>query len=307
MVLVTGEFAAIESIRNRLGQPSDGSETWIGDDAAVLAARAGGWLLLAADSMVAGVHADLALTGLDDFGWKAMVASVSDIAAMGGRPGHALVTVAGPQGTDLDRLYDGLAGASSLYECPIVGGDLTNAGALVVTVAVTGHCEGRPVLRRGARPGDGIWVTGDLGAAAAGLRLLRAGEGFEEAQSQRLHRAHARPTAHVEAGTSARRAGATAMIDVSDGLAADLGHIADASGVGFRLESLPVAAGATLEEALGGGEDFVLAFCAPDTAAIEEAFRGLDTPFRVGRCTEDVAERTLDGRTIEAPGWEHQW
>ncbi|HET6873498.1 MAG TPA: AIR synthase related protein, partial [Acidimicrobiales bacterium] len=134
-------------------------------------------LLLAADTVVAGVHADLALTGLDDLGWKAVAASVSDIAAMGGDPGYALVTVAGPAGTDIQLLYEGIAAAAASFGCPVVGGDLTNARDLVVTVAVTGWCSGRPVERSGARPGDDIWVTGPLGASAAGLRLLAAGAG----------------------------------------------------------------------------------------------------------------------------------
>jgi len=101
---VTGEFAAIEAIRRALPGPIGGDQVWIGDDAAAVAAPSG-WLLLAADTVVAGVHADLELTGLDDFGWKALVASVSDIAAMGGVPGYALVTVAGPAGTNLVQLY----------------------------------------------------------------------------------------------------------------------------------------------------------------------------------------------------------
>jgi thiamine-monophosphate kinase len=307
MVSLTGEFALIEEIRARLPRSTDAGETWIGDDAAVVRPPSG-WLLLAADSAVAGVHADLSLTTLADLGWRAMAACISDIAAMGGWTDHALVTVAAPEGTDIGRLYDGIAEAVQAYGCPVVGGDLTNSASLVVTVAVTGHCDGPPVTRGGARPGDFIWASGPLGAASAGLRLYRAGGGdLGSPADQALLQAHARPQARPEAGRAARAGGATAMIDVSDGLAADLGHIADMSGVGVRLDTVPLAEGATLEDALHGGDDLVLVFCAPEPAPILTAFAHLDTPIRIGRCTDDPAERSLDGAPFPVSGWEHQW
>jgi thiamine-monophosphate kinase len=305
---VTGEFDAIAAIRATLPGPPAG-ETWIGDDAAVVHAPRGDWLLLAADTMVAGVHADLSLTGLDDLGWKAVVSNVSDIAAMGGDPVHVLVTIAGPPGTDLLALYRGIASAAAAYGCPVVGGDLANANDLVVTVAITGVVEGAPVLRSGARPGDAIWVTGALGASAAGLRHYRsnAARAARHSELDELLRAHARPRAAVAEGRAARLAGATAMIDVSDGLAADLGHLAEASGVGFALERVPVAAGATLAEAMGGGEDYVLVFTAPDDRKVIRAFRGLREPERIGVCTGSSAERSLEGRPLVVSGWEHRW
>jgi thiamine-monophosphate kinase len=310
---VSGEFAAIRAIRDLLPPPPDTGQVWIGDDAAVLTFPVGRRLLFAADTVVAGVHADLALTGLADLGWKALAAAVSDVAAMGGEPGFSVVTVAGPPGTDLARLYDGLAGAATMFRSPIVGGDLTNASELVVTVAVTGSCDGPPVLRGGARPGDCIWVTGPLGAAAAGLRCYRALAAGELCGSglpphvEALLRAHARPTARLDEGRAARLAGARAMIDVSDGLAADLGHIAAASGVGMRLDWLPVSPGATREEALGGGEDFALAFCAPEAAPIAEGFAGLPGPLRIGTCTADRGRLELEGLPLSPTGWEHRW
>jgi thiamine-monophosphate kinase len=303
MRVVTSEFTAIDAIRRRLPGPPDPAQVWIGDDTAVLPPPEGRWLLLAADTVVDGVHADVARTGLEAFGWKAMAACVSDIAAMGGTPGHALVTVAGPSGTDLRVLYEGLAAASTEYGCPIVGGDLANAPALVVTVAVTGSCDGPPVLRRGARPGDAVWVTGPLGRSAAGLRLYQMGKKGGE----RLKAAHARPAARLQAGRAARRAGATSMIDVSDGLSADLGHLADMSGTGFELSHVPVADGATLDEALGGGEDFELVFTAPEAAPVGECFSGLDPPIRIGRATSDTGQLKLGGRLLERSGWEHRW
>lgn len=261
-----GEFAAIRRIR-RLFPEAPPGQAWIGDDAAVL----DGGLLLAIDTVVAGVHFG-AQTPLADVGWKALVVNVSDVAAMGGIPGHAVASVAGPADLDLDLIYEGMAEASATYGCPVVGGDLTNAPTLVVSVALTGHVEGPAVLRSGARPGDGIYVTGPLGGAAAGAYV-------------------ARPQARVTEGTAARLAGATAMIDVSDGLVADLNHVADASGVGYQLEDVPVADGATDEQALHGGEDFEL------------LFTGMDLPvgIRIGTCTADASQR------LPARGWEHDF
>ncbi|MGH9188444.1 MAG: thiamine-phosphate kinase [Acidimicrobiales bacterium] len=286
-------------------------ETWIGDDTAVVA-RPVGALLLAADSVVAGVHADLSLVGIDDLGWKAVVANVSDMAAMGCRPTHALVTLAGPLGEiDLELLYDGLGAAAERYGCPIVGGDLSAAPTLVVTVAMVGDggpVPPAPVLRSGARPGDLLFVTGLLGSSGAGLELLRTGSGTDAPE---LVRAHRRPEARLEEGAAARAAGATAMIDISDGLSTDLGHLADASGVGVVVAHVPVAAGATEALALGGGEDYELLFAvgAADIARIERAFAeaGLRPPLRIGRCTADAAERRLGDGDLPRTGWEHRW
>jgi thiamine-monophosphate kinase len=310
-MVVRGEFAALIRLTSQLAdsapelRPGPG-ETWIGDDAAVVATPSG-WQLLAADTVVEGVHADLSLTGLDDLGWKVMAANVSDVAAMGGLPDKALVAVSGPPHTDLDLLYRGIASAAACFTCPVIGGDLTNAPVLVVTVAITGRVEGAPVLRSGARPGDGIWVTGPLGASAAGLRSYRRGGPPADPVDQVLRAAHARPRPALRAGSAARLAGATAMIDVSDGLSADLGHLADASGVGFRLERVPVAEGATEPDALGGGEDYVLVFTAPDAAAVKAAFAHLSPPELIGVCTEDPRERLFRGAPLPPTGWEHDW
>jgi thiamine-monophosphate kinase len=385
---VRGEFASISSIQALLPVPPSSVRAWIGDDAAVIAwdwttpetDRDGRCLLLTADTVVAGVHADLALTGLDDLGWKAMAAAVSDIAAMGGEAGHALITVTAPPGTDLDLLYAGVSGASEETGCPVVGGDLTSGDQIVVTVAVTGATTGAPVTRGGARPGDEVWVSGPLGASAAGLRLLRAGSTRGPAAATASDRAaspgaaatasdraaspgaaatasdraaapgaaatdraaapsdaatgdaaaraatvraapgsgdedpvrdaiaaHARPVPKLAAGRAARVAGATAMIDVSDGLLADLEHLARASGVGLRLEGIPVHPAADLEEALSGGEDYALAFCAPPGAGIATAFAdaGEPEPVRIGVCTADAGERLLGGLRYTPRGWEH--
>jgi thiamine-monophosphate kinase len=268
--------------------------------------------------VVAGVHADLDLVGLDDVGWKALAVNVSDLAAMGGRPLHALVTVSGPLGElDFDALFDGLLAAAEAYQCPIVGGDISTAPTLVVTVAVTGTVDGAaPVLRSGARPGDLLFVTGPLGSSAAGLALLRAGRAGEAPD---LALAHCRPRARVAEGRAASTAGATAMIDVSDGLATDLRHLADASRVGVVLDRVPIAVGVTralgsdsdggagLDAALGGGEDYELLFAAPDAGRVELVFAatGLALPLQIGECTADAAERRLGEDPLPERGWEH--
>jgi thiamine-monophosphate kinase len=327
----SGEFAAIERLRRRLPGPP-AAEVWIGDDAAVLA-QTRGRIILTTDVSVAGVHADLELMGLDDLGWRAFTAAVSDVAAMGGRPLGAVVAVAGPAETDLDLLYGGIAGSSEAHGCPVVGGDLSNADQVVVAIAVSGHVDGDPgpVLRSGARPGHHLFVTGPLGASAAGLRSLRSradaraptggrpdgagaradapGADIASDEGVRVEMAHRRPRARLDEGETARRAGATAMIDVSDGLLADLGHVADASGVGFALDRVPVSPGATIEDALRGGEDYELVLATPDPEALVTAFStaGLRPPVLLGSCRRDPVERTLAGQPVTSGGWEHPW
>lgn len=303
---MTGEFEAIERLRRMLPSPPAG-ETWIGDDAALVVPPTGG-LLLAADLVVAGVHADLSLVGLDDFGWKALSVNVSDIAAMGGCPTHALVSVAAPPDTDLETLYSGLAEAVAAYSCPVVGGDLSTASQLVVSVAVVGECGPRPpVLRSGALPGDTIFVTGPLGASAAGLAALREARVDDAATA--VIDAHRRPVARVKEGKAARAAGASAMVDVSDGLSADLHHLAAASGVGFVLDHVPVFEGATLQQALGGGEDYELVFTATNPGHVAASFAeaGLRQPIAIGRCTSDPGVFVLGESELPRVGWQHQW
>jgi len=296
------EFGAIERLAARAGTPPRG-EVWIGDDAAVVRVG-GGVIVIAADALVDGVHADLRLTSLADLGWKALATNVSDLAAMGCVASRAIVTVSAPSEAVIGPLYDGLFEAAAAYECPVVGGDLTGAPRLVVSVTVIGDggVEPPPVLRSGATAGDEIWVSGPLGAAAAGLRALRSGE-----REGPLVAAHARPRARVGEGVAARQLGATAMIDVSDGLAADLGHILDASGVGCALDHVPVAAGASEADAVGGGDDYELVWCCPAGTDLVEGFarRALRAPLRIGRCLADPTTRTLQGRPLGAAGWSH--
>jgi thiamine-monophosphate kinase len=245
----------------------------VGDDAAVLADG----LLAAADAIVEGIDF-VPESPLPDVGWRAVAVNVSDIAAMGGRPESLLVSVIGPDETDLRALYRGIDEACGAFGCEVVGGDLSNGPVLAVSIAVLGRCPDgvSPVLRSGARAGDVVWATGPFGHAAAQWYRVR-------------------PMPRIELGVEAARRGATAMIDVSDGLAADLVHVCEASGVGVDIENVPVAAGATREQALGGGEDYELLFSLPD---------GVDPPeecLRIGTIVDDVTARP------QGAGWQHRF
>ncbi len=307
------EDAIVERIRvahEARSGPAPGAEVWIGDDAAAVDVPPGA-VLWATDAAVAGVHADLTLVGLDDLGWKALTAAVSDICAMGGRALHALVTFCVPPGTDVDLLNEGVAEAAAAWSCPVVGGDLTSAAQVVVVVAVSGTLAGAPepaVLRRGARPGDRLFVTGPLGASAAGLRVLRRGSAHGETAAA-VVQAHRRPQARPAEGWTARRAGASALMDVSDGLAIDVLRLAAASGVGVRLHDVPVAPGADRDEALGGGEDYELIVATPDPPGLRAAFKAADlrTPIDVGVCTASADEYLLDDEPLPRAGWEHRF
>ncbi len=299
------EDAAVERIlklTERIFGPPPSGELWVGDDAAVVEVTSP--LLLSCDAVVEGVHFDLAFSSLEDVGWKALTVAVSDIAAMGGCPTHAVCTMAVPQGTDVERLAAGVAEAGAEWSCRIVGGDLTSASQIVLSVTVTGRLHGTaPAVRRsGAAPGDELFVTGPLGASAAGLRNLREG-----AREGALVDAHRRPRARLAEGMAARRAGVSAMMDVSDGLALDLRRLAHASGVGVALFGVPVAAGATESEALGGGEDYELLMATRDPDRLAAAFQaaGLRPPLHIGACTADVSECTLEGRPMPLLGWQH--
>lgn len=320
------EFDAIDRLRARFeraagarmdrGRPPAG-ETWIGDDAAVVRRPEGDSALLSTDLVVAGVHVDLGLSGLDDLGYKALMVTVSDLAAMGGRPDHGLVSIAAPPETDLDLVADGIALAGEQTGCVVVGGDLSASPVLVVSVAVTGSLRGSdnlgPMLRSGAKPGDQLLVTGPLGGSAAGLRILRERRDQQvttppSAEASALILAHRRPLARLDEGEVARLSGARAAIDLSDGLVADIRHLARASGIGIDLAEVPVASGATREEALGGGEDYELLLATEDAEHLRTEFAraGLRPPTVIGRCTDDPGRLELGGGPLPFGGWRHQ-
>ena len=288
-----------------------------GDDAAVLAAGPGE-LVLTADALIEEVHFDLGITSARDLGYKAIVVSVSDIAAMGASPRAAVVTLA--LTPDLEaawviELYGGMRDACDEHALWLVGGDLTRAAQVAISVTVTGEvAPGRAVTRTGARPGDLVAVTGSLGASSAGLRIARSGR-VRGDRERALLLAHLRPVARVGEGTVLSRHGATSMMDVSDGLAKDLSRLASASGVGarLRLSDVPVAAGASEAEALGGGEDYELLVTLPDGETLEAAAAELHESYRteltgIGEVVADGGLLAVDGdgvaRPLEPVGWD---
>jgi thiamine-monophosphate kinase len=324
----TDEFDAIERLRIRFeaaararfpdGPLPPAGDTWIGDDAAVVTvqAKAGdqsGTALLATDLVVEGIHVDLELCSLDDVGYKALMVTVSDLAAMGAWPEYAVVSIAGPMGTDIDQLGAGLATAAGETGCVLVGGDLSQASTLVLSTAALGGLRGQagpgPLLRSGACPGDHLFVTGPLGGSAAGLRLLRRGTGATDQATAALLQAYRRPVARLEEGEIARLSGAGAAIDISDGLVADGGHLARASGVGVVLDSLPGVEGATREEALHGGEEYELLIATGDPDRLVGAFEvaGLRPPVAIGVCSAEAGRVTLDGAPVPSGGWRHRF
>jgi thiamine-monophosphate kinase len=308
----TAAIGAIRDLLERAGGAAPAGEVWIGDDAASVSPLPGGRLLLATDLVVGGVHVDLAWCTPEDAGFKALSATVSDIAAMGGRPRHALVSVAAPPDADPVRVMAGVADAVGVTGCPVVGGDLSASPVLVVAVAVAGVVDvgPGPLLRSGAGPGDTVFVTGNLGASAAGLRLLRTGGGGSggDEGAAALREAHLRPRPRLDEGEAARLAGASAAIDISDGLLGDVGRLAVASGVGVDVVEVPVAPGASEDDALHGGEDYELVVTTGDPAALERAFAALDLrpPVAIGTCTAGSGVR-LRGAATDATGWRHRF
>jgi thiamine-monophosphate kinase len=295
------ELEAISQLRARIGAPRSG-EVWIGDDMAVLEGPKA--LLFATDVAVEGVHFNARTGSLTDAGWKALAANLSDVAAMGGTPTAAVVGLAGADRSKLDALYDGILACAGEFDCPIVGGDLSSGAVLVISIAVVADGgPGAPVLRSGGRPGDHVFLTRATGASAAGLRALLA----DSRATGDAVDAHRRPVPRLGEGRAARRAGATAMIDVSDGLGLDLDRICRASGVGIVLDEVPIAFGATLEDAMSGGEDYELAFSAPSPEEVASEFTAsrLPVPIEIGRLVADIEVRKIKGADFLPRGYLH--
>jgi thiamine-monophosphate kinase len=299
------EDDVVERIAHLLGaQNTRPGEFHIGDDAAISRADKA-YRVYSVDVAVAGVHLDLDLFTLEDFGFKAVASALSDVAAMGSVPVGMLLAVVAPPGVDVLSMHQGVKVASDLFGVPVLGGDVSNGQGLSLAVTVIGESDEREtVLRNGARAGDLVFVTGALGASAAGLRLRRTGESLENP----LVLTHARPTPRFAEGVAAREAGATSMMDLSDGLSLDLHRLADASNAGFALDEVPVIKGATLREALSGGEDYELLFTAPNEDRVRGLFakRGLRQPFVIGKIVDDVTNRSLKKKPLVREGWQHQ-
>lgn len=279
-------------------------EVHIGDDAAVLEPTVGS-TVISTDVSVWGIHLDPEFFSLHDFGYKSVATAVSDIAAMGARPEACVVAVTAPAGTDLIAIHEGIAEASMLTSCPVVGGDLSSGNDIAVTVTVVGQCpDSKPILRSGAVAGEFLFVTGPLGRSAAGLRLARAGASRDD----ELVFAHRHPYPRLREGMTARDAGASAMMDLSDGLALDLHRMAESSQVGFELDYIPVAEGATLLEAISGGEDYELIIATPDPELLLQLAkeRSQEPPILIGRIIADTNKRTYLDQPFSTEGWQHR-
>jgi len=322
------EFDLIEAIRKRSAMRREDVLLGIGDDAALLRPPAGHALAVALDTLNEGVHFPVG-TAAADIGWKTLAVNLSDLAAMGATPAWALMSLSLPQADRnfVERMLDGFMALAEPHRLALVGGD-TVQGPLAISITAHGFVPVERALRRsGAKPGDAVFVTGTLGDAAAGLacldrtredadRLVTASVESRKTLLARLNR----PLPRIAAGQLLRGT-ASACIDVSDGLVADLGHVCRASGVGARIDAdaLPLSSAlltlfpdAARGLALAGGDDYELCFTAPADRAgaiLSDLARSGCGATRIGRIVAEpgVAVHDADGKPVNTPaaGWEH--
>ncbi len=280
-----GEFGLIERIRSKAGSEADGV-LGIGDDCAAVKTPPGELLLTSTDLLIEGVHFNPAWTDYYRLGCKAVAVNVSDVAAMGGAPRALYLALAAPPDQSveqLEELVEGFCDEARRYGATLLGGDTCRSpGPLMLGVTVQGSVAPAQLIRRaGAAPGDLVWVSGTLGDSALALRELQAGGTPSPEVADRHHH----PQARAALGRALAEQGlASAMIDVSDGLLADLGHVLRASGVGAALRALSLPLSPRLRRrlasspqdlalALQGGEDYELLFCS--SRSNEEKIRRL--------------------------------
>ncbi len=339
-----GEDLFLERLRERVPEPGPHVKLGIGDDAAVLSLAAGENALLSTDVLVEGIHFTAQTLPPSFVGRKAVAVNASDIAAMGGRPVAILVSLSVSVSADvgpLFELFDGLIARAGELGIDLVGGNLSaSPGPMVLSVTILGTSpEGALLTRSGARPGQLIFVSGKLGAASEGLDLLREGLAMSASGAvlvpaalregpvplaEPCLRAHMDPEPRIELGQFLSRADAVgACIDLSDGLARDLGRLCLASGVGARIEerSLPIHPGVLawerakrrppLEKALSGGEDYELLFTVENEDAVSE-FRDREAvPItcigKVNEAREGIQLILREGteRALNQGGWDH--
>jgi thiamine-monophosphate kinase len=324
-----GEFDLIAKLQARLGEPGPGVLLGSGDDAAVTRPR--GVAATSVDAIVDGVHFRRGSVPLEAIGRKALAAALSDLAAMGAQPGEAYIAIGVPEDLDEAGCLELLAGAEAAAgetATTLAGGDVSRSATLFLAVTVVGYAETEAdlVTRSAAREGDLVAVTGRLGGAAAGLRLLErerdgggAVPGLDESAGDALRARQLEPRPRLAEGQALAKAGASAMIDLSDGLGADARHIAEQSGVlvEIDLDALPIQEGVVEVAKVGGddplelataiGEDYELLACLP-AEALEgalAALRNMDGELTtIGRCVAGDGVRLSDpaGREIQARG-----
>jgi thiamine-monophosphate kinase len=319
-----GEFALIERIR-RATPSGPGVVLGIGDDAAWVESKFGS-ILITSDLLIQDVHFKLQWTSLFALGYKALAVNLSDIAAMGGKPAYLILALGIPahfKSTQVSAFYRGINSLCSKTGVVLVGGDTNVAKSFIISVCVIGHAIYTPVRRSGAQIGNDIYVTGTLGDSSLGLKLLQSGRPrLNRGFAAYLVSRHRQPTPRIVVGeTVARQRLATAMIDISDGLLQDLGHICQASRLGAeiwrdRLPMSPAYRAMTGKDgashALNGGEDYELLFCARrrDRTRLEDLSKRAKVPItRIGRCLPAKVIRVIDasGKTVSVPrkGYDH--
>ena len=319
------EFELIEILRSRCDVARADVRVGIGDDAAVLAPPAGHALVAATDTLIEHVHFPVA-TRPEDLGWKSLAVNLSDLAAMGASPAWAMLALTLPTADRefVERFADGFAALAAQHHVALIGGDTTK-GSLAVTVSVIGFVPpGRAMLRSGAHAGDLVFVTGTLGDAAAGLRFPFEGLFQNEATAEACDALRARldrPTPRIAAG-QVLRGRASACIDVSDGLVADVGHLAKRSGVAIELSAPSLPASPALLQAFdaaerlvlqaSGGDDYELAFTLSRTqeaAVLRDLAKTGSGATRIGRVVEGSGVKLLDANGAEIAlarrGWNH--
>lgn len=297
------EFDLVRSLLAEWGKSAER----IGDDAAVLQVPAGEKLVVTTDTSVEGVHFLRAWLNHFEIGYRATAASLSDLAAMGARPLGIVIALTLPEDDKREAraIAHGIREGASAVLCPIVGGDLTAGKSLSLTITALGTVE-RPLSRAGAKVGQSVYVTGHLGGPAAAVRAWRAGKEPGEADRARF----ANPVPRIEPAIGLAERGATSAIDISDGLTADVGHIAAASKVRIEidLERIPRVAGVTAFEAAASGEEYEIVVTAPriDTDQYREEF-GLELT-EIGRVVAGSVGVTLldNGKAVPSPaGYDH--